>query len=82
MSEIIEPLDPADAAAIAQGVIAPDDARPLDIEDEHYTGPDGERLVVWDEVHNSELEPLEELGTATHFDESFDDEGPPEAEAQ
>ena len=30
MSEGIEPLDPADAKAIAEGVIAPEDARPVD----------------------------------------------------
>lgn len=82
MSEVIEPLDPADATAIAQGVIAPNDARPLGLDDEHYTGPDSEQLVVWDEVHDSELEPNEEQGTDTYFDESNDDEDPPEAEAQ
>ncbi|GAA4360887.1 hypothetical protein [Paeniglutamicibacter cryotolerans] len=81
MSEAIDPLDPADAAAIAQGVIAPDDARPLDLDDELPTGPDGERLVVWDEVHDRELELNEDPGIDAYVDEPTDDEAPPEAQA-
>ncbi|GAA5228508.1 hypothetical protein [Paeniglutamicibacter antarcticus] len=79
MSEVIEPLDPADATAIAQGVIAPDDARPLDLDDELHIGTDSERMVVWDEAHDSELEPEEDPGFDAYFDESSDDEDPPEA---
>ena len=69
MSEVIGPLDPADAAAIAQGVIVPDDARPLDLDDELYTGPDSERLVVWDEMHDSKTEPEEDPGIGLYTED-------------
>ncbi len=82
MSEVIEPPDPADAAAVAEGVIAPDDVRPLDLDDGFHTGPDGERLVLWDEVHDRELESSEDPGIDSYFDEALAGEDPPEAKAR
>ena len=55
MSEGIEPLDPADAKAIAEGVIAPEDARPVD-EFDTDTGLDSERIVLLDDRDNTEVD--------------------------
>ncbi|MFQ4149966.1 hypothetical protein AAGW05_14955 [Arthrobacter sp. LAPM80] len=54
MSEVIEPLDPADAAAIAEGVIAPQDARFVD-EFGTDTDLDSERLVLLDDRDSTEV---------------------------
>lgn len=71
MSEVIEPLDIADAAAVAEGAITFDDARALEADDDLHpqSGPDSERLVVWDEVHDSDMEPEEEPGIEPYLDD-------------
>lgn len=62
MGEDLEPLDPVDAAAIAEGAIAPDDARLAgDVDElETETGLDSERLVLVDDLHDAEMSPEED----------------------
>ena len=59
MDEVIEPLDPADAAAITEGVIAPDDARPVD-EPDTDTGLDSERIVLVEDPDDQDATPEED----------------------
>ena len=54
-SEVIEPLDPADAAAIAEGVIALDNARFVD-EIDTDTDLDSERIVLLDDRDSTEAD--------------------------
>ena len=49
MSEAIGPLDPVDAAAIADGVIAGEDARTVD-EVDTEPGLDSERIVLLEDL--------------------------------
>ncbi len=56
MGEVIEPLDAGDAEAIAAGMIAPDEARPVD-ESDTEPGLDSERPVLLEERRDSEATP-------------------------
>ncbi|OIH82803.1 hypothetical protein BLJ79_17790 [Arthrobacter sp. UCD-GKA] len=60
MGAVFEPLDRADAQALAEELMSPDDARVMD-EPEPETGQDSERLVVLEDRRegdtDQELEP-------------------------
>ncbi len=75
MSEGIEPLDPADAKAIAEGVIAPEDARPVD-EFDTDTGLDSERIVLLDDRDNTEVD------SVVHPEHGLDFHGPTDTSDQ
>lgn len=65
MSEAFEPLDPVDAAALAEGTIAPDDARAMDEQDPE-PGLDSERPVVLED------EPGNATGPEANSDQGLD----------
>ena len=71
MGEVIEPLDPADAAAIAEGVIAPDDARPVD-EPDTDTGLDSERIVLVEDPDGRETNPQEDSNNDLDLQDTTD----------
>lgn len=74
MGEDIEPLDPVDAAAIAEGAIAFEDARPLhDVDElEPEAGLDHERIVLFDDLHDPETSPEADSGHAFDHEDATD----------
>ena len=69
MGDVIEPLDPADTAAITEGTIAPEDARYVD-EPDTDTGLDSERIVLLDDDPGSETDPQADSNNNLNFQDT------------
>lgn len=73
MGEVIEPLDAGDAEAIAAGIIAPDEARPVD-ESDLEPGLDSERPVLLEDRRGSEATPTAGSGDGPDVEYTTDPE--------
>ncbi|MCU6482153.1 hypothetical protein [Arthrobacter sp. A2-55] len=75
MGEDSEPLDPSDTVVVTEGIITPDDARPVDdpIDDFNAdTGLDSDRPVLVDDLHGRDTDPATEPDNDLHLQDAPD----------
>ncbi|MDQ0277456.1 hypothetical protein QO003_001759 [Arthrobacter silviterrae] len=75
MGEDSEPLDPSDTVAVTEGIITPDNARPVEDPVNGFdtdTGLDSDRPVLLDDPHGSDTDPATEPDHDLHLQDAPD----------